>query len=89
MIYGILNKRLKSHLWKFAVFDIGIYQYLIFHDIPVTHLLYLKITLNMLLLLTYRNDIHRKTQVVMLVVPYILETPDVEVEQELLTLYNR
>lgn len=33
-------------------------------------------------LFTYRYDEHRKTQVVMLVVPYILDTPDAAIEQE-------
>ena len=33
-------------------------------------------------LFTYRYNERRKTQVVMLVVPYILETPDAAVEQK-------
>ena len=33
-------------------------------------------------LFTYRYNERRKTQVVMLVVPHILETPDVAVEQK-------
>ncbi|WP_208872711.1 type II secretion system protein GspD [Fretibacterium fastidiosum] len=33
-------------------------------------------------LFTYRQDEHRKTQVVMLVVPYVLDTPDAAIEQE-------
>lgn len=33
-------------------------------------------------LFTYRYDEHRKTQVVMLVVPYVLDTPDAAIEQE-------
>ena len=33
-------------------------------------------------LFTYRYDEHRKTQVVMLVVPHILDTPDAAIEQE-------
>lgn len=33
-------------------------------------------------LFTYRKSEHKKTQVVMLVIPYILETPDVAVENE-------
>ena len=33
-------------------------------------------------LFTYRSKDRRKTQVVMLVVPHILETPDVAMEQE-------
>ena len=40
-------------------------------------------------LFTFRNDINRKSQVVMLVVPYILDTPDAAVEQELLMRSKR
>ena len=62
VIDRILDERLQSHLRKFCIFDRRIYIDLIFHDIPVTDLLDLEITLDMLFFFGNGYDVAAVTE---------------------------